>query len=343
MAKEYGIFTREEAAELRRLLHRVRTQIGNPVQRPPTPEFPQNDQLPVVYIARTPSSGIPAYTLLETGTGNIPILNSAVCEIWRIPDDGQLVQVQNFHKKVWSFYDFDIPGDTFVLVKHEGYGKWMAEWFDQGDDLDTGTGTGTGTSVCDDLILYERKTECEPIGTSETEGEENEYIREVRVNIDENGCLQKTVGEWEYTRTKSCCDPSCATDTGTGTGEGETIPNVCDPCNPKPMQMSIDVDAVTDKTCTDCEQIGSKTYTVTHTEECIWSVDTIGDPCDIGQEWNLALSIDAFGKGTAHFGGQDIDTVYEKENWECHAAAVFTKVSEGTSCNMPDTITVTPV
>lgn len=229
---------------LQSLLDKARRQVVNTQNRPARVSS-QVELFPEIYIARTPTAGVPKYTLSTTGTGELPTLNSAECEVWKIDENDQLEQVVNFSKKVYSFYDFDIPGDTWVLIKREKYGMWMIEWFDQGDDLDTGTGTGSGTSgFCQPIIIYERKLECEftgtascggLVGTAEGSGNLNEYIREVHIDVDDGGCLQRTIYGWTFTRTIACCDPSCACETGTS-GEGESEVGCCP--NPIPNTLT---------------------------------------------------------------------------------------------------------
>lgn len=244
---EMGVFSREEVATLRSLLSRLRNHSYNPTQRPPTFEFPQNDQIPVVYIAKTPEDGITGYTLV----GGIPQLNYAECDIWKITTGGDLEAVTNFGKRVYSLYDFDIPGDTFIKIEKEAYGHWLAEWLDQ--DTGTGTGTGSGTTSCDDIFVQEIKYECEWLGTSScgslegtapAEGELNEYARFITIRVDESGCLQKETGEWIYTRTIACCDPSCACEEEQS-GTGTPIEQDCCPDNPVPTNLTA---TVTNKT-----------------------------------------------------------------------------------------------
>lgn len=295
IVQEAGVISREEAAQLRSLLARLRNQSYS-VLHAPTQEFPSNDQIPAVYLARTPGDGIAAYTLLGTGTGEIPVLNSAVCEIWRLPDDGQLVQVGNFKKRVWSFYNFDIPGDTWILVKHEGYGKWMAEWFDQADDLDTGTGTGTGTtSECPTWDTYERKYECEwattgtctSVGTGEGQGLLNEYSRRTEFWTDENGCLQTRTHDWVFERTIACCDPSCACEPGTGEEVGVTC---C--ADPVPALITGTLTNVTGN----CNCVGTP-YNLRYTGDGKWHPVTVPNGCDlagcaylecVGGDWSFS-------------------------------------------------------
>jgi hypothetical protein len=77
-----------------------------------------NHQAPEVYVAMTPVDGIPAR--VDTTPG------SADCNIYRIVND-LLEKVFSFTHKVYNLKDSDIDGDSYISVKRDKYGTWLAD------------------------------------------------------------------------------------------------------------------------------------------------------------------------------------------------------------------------
>ena len=83
----------------------------------------EEHQAPEIYVAKTPSAGIPAITQTNPG--------KADCEIYRlipaIGSDGEadLEEVPNHEKTVYNISGIDIEGDVYVLVSKEKYGSWV--------------------------------------------------------------------------------------------------------------------------------------------------------------------------------------------------------------------------
>lgn len=130
MAKEYKLSqTDRDALEeiVRRFLKESKEVLGNPQVL---------NQAFDTYVVRTPTEGIPAVTLNETGTGSGALddePNSASCQVHQILDpDGtgaiadRLVPVTGFSITVYNIsVTDDIPGNVYIEATKDKYGKWV--------------------------------------------------------------------------------------------------------------------------------------------------------------------------------------------------------------------------
>jgi hypothetical protein len=102
-----------------------------------------NHQAPEVYVAKTPTTGIPA----RSGT----TLGEAACDIYRVVS-AVVEAVPSFSEKVYNLQPSAVGGDTYIGIKRDKYGTWIA---------DTGGGSanlrhGIVTKVCDtECNIYE--------------------------------------------------------------------------------------------------------------------------------------------------------------------------------------------
>lgn len=175
-------------AEARR---KVRTTTGRAA-----PEEP--DILPPeVYVALTPSGGIPRLreSEVDTGTaygsGDIP--GSAVCDIYRLLDDGGTKRLSRagFTRRVYNLSSGDLPGGQWTKAVRDKFGQWYA---------DTAGGSGN-------VVVEETDPRCES-------GVLNVYKRNVSL-VFAGGAISKVNGSWLLSHRAGCCE---CTDTGTGTG-----------------------------------------------------------------------------------------------------------------------------
>lgn len=103
-------------------------------------KLPQNNPLlttqdrpqgsPEVYIAKVPSDGIPALTLVgEAGTaGGNDQPGQADCDIYRIDisvDPPELIGVDGLNKTVYNVYQNDIV-EPYVVIARSKFGRWLA-------------------------------------------------------------------------------------------------------------------------------------------------------------------------------------------------------------------------
>lgn len=103
-------------------------------------KLPQNNPLlttqdrpqgsPEVYIAKVPSAGIPALTLVgEAGTaGGNDQPGQANCDIYRIDisvDPPELIGVDGLNKTVYNVYQNDIT-EPYVVIARSKFGRWLA-------------------------------------------------------------------------------------------------------------------------------------------------------------------------------------------------------------------------
>lgn len=147
MAEKRYYLTERDRKRLDDLLDRFQRQVVNTTGRPGPP--PDDHTAPEVYIALTPSDGLPGLGE-ETGTGTgtaegegatgtgseqtecTTTPGSAQCYIYRILQDPteptcgpslQLVDV--FPKTVYNVYTEDIPGNTYIVVWRDKFGSWV--------------------------------------------------------------------------------------------------------------------------------------------------------------------------------------------------------------------------
>lgn len=101
-------------------------------RRPHVPE--ELGSTPDVYIARTPSGGIPALTLAPgTGSTGADIEDEpgqAECDIYRVITSGAdeiLVPVESLFKTVYNLSTTAVSGQTWVKVIKDKFGTWLVD------------------------------------------------------------------------------------------------------------------------------------------------------------------------------------------------------------------------
>lgn len=109
--------------------------------RHPTRDLPQ---APEVYVARAPAGGIPALSVIGTGTGDEP--GHALCDVYRIAqsfgagtgtaDDGppKMVRVNPLQRYVYNFTTADIAAHSWLVLVRDKFGLWIVSNNGGGDD-----------------------------------------------------------------------------------------------------------------------------------------------------------------------------------------------------------------
>lgn len=116
---------------------------------------PEVGQAPEVYVARTPTAGIPAL-VAEVGTGVNDEPGYADCVIYQLISG--LLQATSGTKRIYNL-GAEVAGDAWIFVIRDKWGKW---WVLEGEteerelvesvcfvssDSTSATGTGTGLST----------------------------------------------------------------------------------------------------------------------------------------------------------------------------------------------------
>lgn len=110
-----------------------------------------------LYIARSPSLGIPALQSMgSTGIGDIP--GSALCTVFKTSQSADLTEdVTGYQHTVYNLATTAIPGNSWVIIVRDKYGKWYAlqSIADDAEAPDTVSGPGwtAGLSNEDCLLL----------------------------------------------------------------------------------------------------------------------------------------------------------------------------------------------
>lgn len=314
----------------------------NAPNRPAVGPWDDVPQAPEVYVARTPAGGIPAL-VEQAGTGIADQPGSATCRVYRLlPQAGgkRLRPIPGLTKLVYNLSNSPIGAFRWVLVARDKLGDWFVVAiypvpdapFSGGGDTGTGdTGTGTvpafppdfppGFLVCESSGFWVYRYACEPVsdhtiitfpggvgtgsGTVTSLYLLNEYRQRVVFSQAADGCAGVAVGDWEFSRTVSCCDPTCAdrqwycldepeetgtgASTGTGTGEGEgevpIIPTDCCPSVLLPERLTV---TITDKTG-DCADCLPDSFEVVW-DGFNWNSEDIGGSCAGAIDFDLACS-----------------------------------------------------
>jgi len=125
----YGL-TPEDHQQLKQLIawYRSSSPILNTRNRPAI-ERERDSQAPQLFIARTPSGGIPALDANVSGTASDDEPGSAECEIYQVlrynnPTTISATAANN--KIVYNLSTTAIPGDSWVIVARDGFGTWIA-------------------------------------------------------------------------------------------------------------------------------------------------------------------------------------------------------------------------
>lgn len=108
-----------------------------------------------LYIARSSSGGIPALQSFgSTGIGDIP--GSALCTVFKTSQSADLTEdVTGYQHTVYNISTSAIPGDTWLIIVRDKYGKWYALQSISSGQFETLTGPGwtAGLSNEDCLLL----------------------------------------------------------------------------------------------------------------------------------------------------------------------------------------------
>jgi hypothetical protein len=126
--QDYRLFREMVQAHQRSRSNGSQVGIGGQIQE----DFQASD----VYVARTPSGGIPALSAggdTGTGTGS-PLLDdvpgSAMCQIYTIQDlngSYNIPPIPGLYRRVFNVAATAISGDTWIIIKKTKRGFWVAE------------------------------------------------------------------------------------------------------------------------------------------------------------------------------------------------------------------------
>lgn len=148
----YG-FSESDIAFLKRFIREQKDRPGNTTQRAALPEidsvYVEHNASPDLYVALTPSSGIPGgeFSLSGTGSPHPPYFTEGrECQLYKIEDDGEVTRVGGLTRLVYNIATDPVPGTTFVTVKKTKHGKWVA---DLPSTVQITPGSGTGAIVFD--------------------------------------------------------------------------------------------------------------------------------------------------------------------------------------------------
>ncbi len=125
------VWSEEDIAVLRQMAREFKTRNQSSAGRDKS--LPPPGQAPEVYIARSPSGGIPAMVEEPNqGTGTTPIEfpGSATCNIYRLlrtgTADPSLNQIP-IVELVYNLGSVDVPEDTWVKVTRDKFGSWLVD------------------------------------------------------------------------------------------------------------------------------------------------------------------------------------------------------------------------
>lgn len=247
MANKILSLSEEDAEVLRRFIRELKQ---NPRPQSRYREEREIGQSPDVYVALTPTEGIPAVTD-ATGTGIYDVANSAECNVYRLVRDTngqQLRQIDGLTRIIHSLSADDVPGDMYVLVERDKFGSW---WI-SGTASNSATTPPTTPPTCLEVVVQETDLRCETTtgtGTVALGGSLNLYRRDVKINI-ESGCPIVSYGAWTFIRAVACCDPSCEQEESQESlwwcindneEEGDTAPTPGEDCATAPeLDLGID-------------------------------------------------------------------------------------------------------
>lgn len=127
MAKGY-VLSENDREALKRFMDRTK---GGRINSGRDWEEENDHQAPEVYVARTPTGGIPQLdegSGVGTGTSATDSPGRANCDIYRVKRYGdvpELEDVPNFSKLVYNLAGDLIPGNQWVIVVRDKYGDWF--------------------------------------------------------------------------------------------------------------------------------------------------------------------------------------------------------------------------
>lgn len=130
MAKERYNLSGDDVKFLRGIIGQFKKLRINPDQLP----FVPNPTLtaPNVYIALTPSSGIPAMRSgngVGTGSFSVDVPGNALCKIYRLQfiDGVQGLYLVNTSVTVYNITFTAVPANTYIIIKRDKFGVWIAD------------------------------------------------------------------------------------------------------------------------------------------------------------------------------------------------------------------------
>lgn len=124
------ILTPKDKRVLQELIRREKRQRGS-IARPGPLEL-SHPQSPEVFVALTPSGGIPALTeSTDTGTafGALDAPGSAECQVYRLDESELLEAVDGLTHVVYNLSSESIPGNKWILVIRDKFGTWFSNKF----------------------------------------------------------------------------------------------------------------------------------------------------------------------------------------------------------------------
>jgi len=87
----------------------------------------EDHQAPEVYLARTPENGIQG---IES-SGSVYYMHSAICDLYQAVYDSmsrlRLAKLPVSGVRVFNPTPSSIPGNTFIVIKRDKFGRWVAE------------------------------------------------------------------------------------------------------------------------------------------------------------------------------------------------------------------------
>lgn len=127
MPKQMFFLTEEDVATLKQLVGAWESGLLRPLRASEAnvevADFPSTAG---IYVARTPSGGIPAL-VEESGAGIKDTPGNAFCDVYRITEaDEKLRPVTGLKHRVWNLSSSAVPGNSWVKVDREAFGMWIA-------------------------------------------------------------------------------------------------------------------------------------------------------------------------------------------------------------------------
>jgi hypothetical protein len=94
---------------------------------------------PEVYVAKTPTDGIPALSVTGSGTGDAEVGTAGyeTCDIYRANrEDGRMILIPTKTERVYNASETEVPGDSWIVILRDKWGIWWA--------TSLGSGGGSG-------------------------------------------------------------------------------------------------------------------------------------------------------------------------------------------------------
>lgn len=169
-------FSQKDLQRLKDIVRRVKHDEVNTTGRPPVSVhsvYMDTSNAPEIYIAKIPSSGLPAAEYVGTSGGPPTELTGAECEIYRVNgDDGSIEIVDTISKWVYNLSSKKIRGGGWALIQREKFGTWIATAVIQSQP-----GDSPGAGHCEFLTLNSNDCVLVTYFNSET-GEQEKYYLE---------------------------------------------------------------------------------------------------------------------------------------------------------------------